>query len=226
MRAAMRRAAIVAASTPTVASLLSNRFRIPVSSISLIPLGVDLTLFSPAAGPTADTIFHLGSPDPRDRTLLVVEACADARDLVDTLPKLVVGGDVAGLAADVQRRAAELDVDVVLTGRLSDSDLASHLRNAAVVVQPSSDEGFGLQPLEAMASGAPVVVTEAEAIADVVGDAAIMCNPTAPTMARAILAALDRSADLREAGRRRAETYTWDATADAVLRSLAAATAA
>jgi glycosyltransferase involved in cell wall biosynthesis len=225
MGAAMRRAAVLAASTPTIASLLSDRYRLPLSSISLIPLGVDHTLFSPAAVPAADAIFHLGSPDPRDRTLLVVDAWAAARDLVDALPKLVVGGDTAELAIDVQQRAAELGADAVLTGRLSDSDLASHLRNAAVVVQPSSDEGFGLQPLEAMASGAPVVVTEAGAIADVVGDAAIICRPTAAAMAAAIVAALDRSASLREAARRRAETYTWDATADAVLRSLAAATA-
>jgi alpha-1,6-mannosyltransferase len=225
MGAAIRRAAVVAASTPTVASQLSSRYRIPTSSISLIPLGVDLTLFSPTAAPAADTIFHLGSPDPRDRTSLVVEAWAAARDRVATLPRLVIGGGIGGVAAAVERRAAELGVAVELTGRLSDADLARHFREAAVVVQPSSDEGFGLQPLEAMASGAPVVVTEADAVTDVVGDTAIACPATAGRLAEGIIHALDRGPELRRAGRRRAEAYPWDATADAVIRALAEAAA-
>jgi glycosyltransferase involved in cell wall biosynthesis len=114
-------------------------------------------------------------------------------------------------------------VEVELTGRLSDDELADHYRNAAVVVQPSSDEGFGLQPLEAMASGTPVVVTRAGAVSDVVGDCAVVCDATATSIAEGIRHALDRSAELRPAGRRRAEAMTWEASADAVLDALLAA---
>ncbi len=74
--------------------------------------------------------------------------------------------------ADLRRRADSRGIDIELTGRLTDIDLVDRLANAAVVVQPSSDEGFGLQPLEALAAGAPVVVTAAPAVIDVVGDAA------------------------------------------------------
>jgi glycosyltransferase involved in cell wall biosynthesis len=223
MRRAIHRAAVVAASTPTVASALSNRYRIPLSSISIIPLGVDLSLFSPSSAPAAETIFHLGSPDPRDRTLLVVEAWAAAREHIETLPKLVIGGRLGDVAGTVERRACELGVDVALTGRLSDAQLAECLREAAVVVQPSSDEGFGLQPLEAMAAGAPLVVTEAGAVTDVVADAAVVCPPEAGELSHAIVEALVRAPELRGASRRRAAIYTWEASADAVIRSLAQA---
>ena len=177
MRAALKRCAVVGASTPTVARQLASRYSL--STVSVIPLGVDLDLFRPSHTPTGGSIFHLGSSDPRDRTVLVVEAWALARQRRDDLPRLVVGGGLASVEDLVERRATELGVPVELTGRLSDEALAEQLRNAAAVVQPSSDEGFGLQPLEAMASGAPVVVTEAGAVLDVVGDAAVVRSATA-----------------------------------------------
>src|SRR6185312_15879133 len=97
----------------------------------------------------------------------------------------------------------------VLTGRLSDEELAAHLRHAAVVVQPSSDEGFGLQPLEAMASGAPLVVSRADAVLEVVGDCAIVCDATAAALAEGIVKALDEAPHLRRVARSRAEVFTW-----------------
>lgn len=222
-RATMRRAlqrAIVAAGTAAVAAELSARYRVPREAISIIPLGVDMALFRPAEAPAADTVFHLGSSDPRDRTLTVVEAWAEARASVSDLPQLVVGGALGDLAGTVRGSASRMGLEIVLTGRLSDEDLAAHLRHAAVVVQPSSDEGFGLQPLEAMASGAPVVVTAADAVLEVVGDCAVVCEPTTPGLAQGIIQALGQAPRLRRAARDRAGLFTWGASADAVLRAL------
>jgi glycosyltransferase involved in cell wall biosynthesis len=154
---------------------------------------------------------------------MVVDAWLEARQVDSALPKLVVGGAIGPLAADVARRAAEHDLDVTLTGRLSDADLAERYRQAAAVVQPSSDEGFGLQPLEAMASGAPVVVTRTAAVADVVGDCAVVCEPTAKALGSGILDALELSARLRIEARTRAQGFSWDDSARAVLHALATA---
>lgn len=227
-RATMRRSltrAVVATSTAAVADRLSSRYRIAREGISIIPLGVDPALFSPADTPAANSVFHLGSSDPRDRTVTVVEAWATARRAIADLPQLVIGGALGELAEHVRSRAGQLGADAVLTGRLSDAELAAHLRHAAVVVQPSSDEGFGLQPLEAMASGAPVVVSRADAVLEVVGDCATVCDATASGLADGIVRALKEAPHLRRAARSRAEAFTWEASADAVIESLERAAA-
>jgi glycosyltransferase involved in cell wall biosynthesis len=120
----------------------------------------------------------------------------------------------------VRQRADRLGVDAVLTGRLSDEELSEHLRHAAVVLQPSSDEGFGLQPLEALASGAPLVVSRADAVLEVVGDCAIVCEATPAVLAEGIVKALRETPRLRCLGRSPAAAYTWEASADAVVLSL------
>lgn len=222
-RTTMRRSlarADVAASTAVVADQLSARYRIARDHISIIPLGVDLALFSPADAPRADSVFHLGSSDPRDQTLTVVEAWAAARSSVEDLPRLVIGGGLGELTGHVRNRADQLGMDAVLTGRLSDGELAAHLRHAAVVVQPSSDEGFGLQPLEAIASGAPLVVSRADAVLEVVDDCATVCDATAAGVAEGIVKALDEAPHLRRVARSRAEAFTWEATADAAIQAL------
>jgi glycosyltransferase involved in cell wall biosynthesis len=151
---------------------------------------------------------------------MVVAAWAAANKAVRALPPLVVGGALGELKGEVERAAEALGVDVRLTGRLSDSELAEHLRQAAVVVQPSSDEGFGLQPLEAMASGAPVVVTPADSVLEVVGEGAVVCNATVGGIAEGIIKAIEDEERLRPAARARAGEFTWGASADAALRAL------
>jgi glycosyltransferase involved in cell wall biosynthesis len=88
---------------------------------------------------------------------------------------------------------------------------------APVFVFPSRDEGFGLPPLEAMALGAPVVVSTAAALPEVCGDAAIQVDPDdAGALATALQRLLDEPEERRRraaAGRARAAGFRWDAVA-------------
>lgn len=67
-----------------------------------------------------------------------------------------------------------------LLGYVSDEELRALYEHAAMFVHPSSYEGFGIPPLEAMASGCPVVASSAGAIPEVCGDAAVYFRPDDP----------------------------------------------
>ena len=102
---------------------------------------------------------------------------------------------------------------------LGDVPLAERIglyRRAAAVVFPSLYEGFGLPPLEAMACGCPVAASNAGSLPEVVGDAAVLFDPTdVAAIAAGVVEALDRSSELASAGLTRASAFTWDATARA-----------
>lgn len=110
---------------------------------------------------------------------------------------------------------------ITLTGRVSDQELAALYRAAVCVVQPSLEEGFGLPPLEAMASGAPVVVSRIPALVELTAGAAIEVDPlSVDSIAEGIERALDDQG-LRDAmivrGRGRASEFTWQRCAELTL---------
>ena len=92
--------------------------------------------------------------------------------------------------------------------------LAALYRLAAVFVFPSLYEGFGLPPLEAMASGTPVVTSNVSSLPEVVGDAAILVDPYDPEAIadgmRRVLTNPDLRATLSARGLARARTYSWE----------------
>jgi len=91
---------------------------------------------------------------------------------------------------------------------------------------PSLYEAFGLTALEAIACGAPTVVSSTGALPEVVGDAALLAEPTSHGLANALERVLtdgELAARLREAGPERARRMTWEKTADGWLTALRAA---
>ncbi len=98
----------------------------------------------------------LRHPDPRKRVAALTEA-------VREMPLVLVG--------DPGQWARELD-DVILTGAVSDDELAAIYTGAHALVFPSDDEGFGLPTIEALACGTPVVACGVPALREVLGDRA------------------------------------------------------
>ena len=96
-----------------------------------------------------------------------------------------------------------------------------------MLAYPSSYEGFGLPPLEAMACGAPVVVSRAASLPEVCGDAAYYVDePQSVDAWKHALNAIATDAAirerLREQGPIRAAQFSWDRTAEETLRVLEA----
>jgi glycosyltransferase involved in cell wall biosynthesis len=99
-------------------------------------------------------------------------------------------------------------------GYVPDDQLTVLYRLAAVFVFPSLYEGFGLPPLEAMASGTPVVVSNVSSLPEVVGDAAVLVDPhdidSIVDGLRSVLTNPARAEDMRRKGLERAREFSWE----------------
>jgi glycosyltransferase involved in cell wall biosynthesis len=130
--------------------------------------------------------------------------------------KLVIIGDeiskYAALRHAVHRH--KLHKHVRFFGFVPAQTLAILYRLADVFVFPSLYEGFGLPPLEAMASGTPVITSNVSSLPEVVGDAAVLIDPLQPeAIADALRRVLSDSAlrdNLRQRGLKRARQFSWE----------------
>jgi glycosyltransferase involved in cell wall biosynthesis len=106
---------------------------------------------------------------------------------------------------------------------LSDAELRLAYAAAECLVYPSLYEGFGLPPLEAMACGCPVVCSGVASMPEVVGDAALLIDPSSARQLRAALRALRRprlAELLRQRGFKRVKLFSWDSTAERLMALL------
>ncbi len=108
-----------------------------------------------------------------------------------------------------------------LLGRVPDSDMQHVFSHALALAFPSRTEGFGLPPLEAMASGCPVIAARAGALPEVCADAALLLSPDDPELWAKEMARLADDDALRTSliakGRERAALFTWSASARRLL---------
>jgi len=110
---------------------------------------------------------------------------------------------------------------VKFAGYVSDAELRTLYDHADCFVYPSFYEGFGLPPLEAMACGCPVIVSNQASLPEVCGDAAIFCDPYNPEdIAEKIRLVITDEAlreRLREKGLEHAKRFTWERCAKKTL---------
>jgi alpha-1,3-rhamnosyl/mannosyltransferase len=142
----------------------------------------------------------LKTPDPHTRIVPLTRAKR-------TLP-LVLVGPSAPWANKLR--------DVILTGEVPDDDLAAIYTAAHALVFPSSDEGFGLTPVEALACGTPVVACDVPAVREVLGDRAELVPAHD-------LDALLRAAEGASRPAPAPQRWSWDDAADATWSVLEAA---
>jgi glycosyltransferase involved in cell wall biosynthesis len=226
MDRSLRRASVVA-STRATAELLRIHHGVPLARARIVPLGVDHGRFRPLAADVegGDFLFHLSSPDPRDNTALVLRAYAQfAVSEGAGAPDLVVGGGLGANRDELRELAGALGVAerVVFTGRLSDDDLVARYARSLAVINASSDEGFGLQPLEALACGALLISVGSPAVDEVVEGACIVLTDADPqAMAQAMARSSDRALRVRArvANPDVAARFDWDESA-AILHSM------
>ena len=170
-------------------------------------------------------VLYVGNIKPHKNLVRLIEAFAELRrspDLED-VKLLIIGDEISKLPA--LRRAVhrhKLHKFVRFLGYLPDETLAILYRLANVFVFPSLYEGFGLPPIEAMASGAPVVTSNVSSLPEVTGDAAMLVDPyevdSIVSGIRRVLTDPSLAAEMRQKGFARAREFSWERSVEQTLR--------
>lgn len=169
-------------------------------------------------------IFALGNIHPRKNLDRLLEAYLQLKNSRKSMPEMVWGGLERWESGTLLNRARS--AGVVLPGFIAQHHLATLYRQAEMLIYPSLYEGFGLPPLEAMACGTPVIASNTTSLPEVVGQAALVVDPTqVGEIAAAIARLLDDpalQAQLQQAGIEQAKQFSWKQTARKLVDALAA----
>ena len=161
-------------------------------------------------------VFAVGSINPHKNFKLIVDSM---EKLKDSGLSLVIAG---GVNPRVFRgSSADFPSNVKYAGYVSDRELKALYSKALCFVYPSFYEGFGLPPLEAMACGCPVVVSDRASLPEVCGEAAAYVDPDSADDLVAAIKRIYSSPEARRAmsekGLARAALFTWESTAKNLL---------
>lgn len=202
--------------------------------IVVMPCGVDFTKYHPnytddevmavtkKYGITDKYLLYLGTLEPRKNITRLIQAYARLKGTVSNLPKLVLAGRKGWMYDSIFEIVKELQLeeDVVFTGYIDPADSPVLMKGAMAFLFPSIYEGFGMPPLEAMACGTPVLVSNVSSLPEVVGDAAVLVDPLSIDSIQEGMASLLTKEDLRielsRKGIERAQTFSWDKSVEII----------
>jgi glycosyltransferase involved in cell wall biosynthesis len=200
---------------------------VPPEKITAIPLGVDPACRPRSSSETDPLLKVLGlehggyllvvaTMEPRKNLPRLVKAFADLPDpLREAFPLVIAGAPGWGPRFDAPGLAAlEAKGQIRRLGYVSEPALPLLYAGAGAFAFPSLYEGFGLPPLEALASGVPVLTSFAASLPEVVGNAALLVNPEDTSDItcglRRLLTDVDFRARAGEDGPRQAAAFTWE----------------
>jgi glycosyltransferase involved in cell wall biosynthesis len=202
----------------------------PAERIRVIPNGADHMLEVPADSSALARLglaagsyaFAFGSLQRHKNLLLLLRAFADPK--LSGL-KLVVSGGLDPPAIE-QSLGVTPSGNIVFAGRLTDGEIRALLESAVCLLCPSTTEGFGLPPLEAMILGCPAVAAPSGALPEVCGAAALYAPAHDVGAWVEVIDALASDASGRDAraqqARAHAAKYSWNASAERLRKLLLA----
>ncbi len=225
-----RRASAMFCYTEYLKAKIMERFGFPSERIFVTPPGIGeemkriedqdaLAAFLRNFGISKPYLLFIGSLTRRKNVVRLLEAYHHLVCQEKIPHKLVLVGETLFLAQDIFLKIRELGLEqrVILPGRRPHHELPWFYSGADLYVFPTVSEGFGLTPLEAMACGTPVVASNVTSVPEVVGDAAILFDPTKTDELAAAIHQCLRDEGLRrrliEKGIANARGYCWDDTA-------------
>ncbi len=191
--------------------------------IAVIPHGVS-GAFSAGSGEREGFLLAVSDLYVQKNFGNLILALARLRDARPDIELRIAGRPVDGdYEANLRKLISShgLEGNVRFLGPVPEASLADLYRRCAVFVFPSTVETFGNPLVEAMASAAPIASSNAAAMPEVLGEAALFFDPARPgDMAAALGRLLDDGELRRELGAKaalRARQYSWQRTAEATL---------
>ena len=210
---------------------LLRHLDIDPDAVVVIHNGVDTDRYRPGPCPedelvrrkldlSRDFVLSVGSLEVRKNHARLIDAWSGASGKADEMELVIVGSH-----SDIfERPHLPSSARVRIVSDVADDDLPALYRLARLFVYPSLYEGFGLPPLEAMASGTPVLSSNRSSLPEVLSDAALLVDPTEPESIREGISELledsDRRDELRRKGLRHAATLTWERCASETWKAL------
>jgi len=196
--------------------------------VSTVPLGVGENWFKDDSIGDATHrpyFLYVGNVKPHKNLSRLVESFAGVSGIIPH--DLVVVGRKEGFGTGdlaVERLTGDVPNRVVFAGQVSNAELERYYLHATALVFPSLYEGFGLPALEAMAAGCPVLASNAAALPEVCGDAALYFDPYDADDIGHKMALLAGDDSLRsrliDLGKLQASKFSWKRTAELTARIL------
>lgn len=172
-------------------------------------------------------VLYVGGIDWRKNVPLLVRALSNVPECIAGDLKLVLAGYIHHEFHPIRDLWIEKGlnpVNLISTGWISDAQLVDLYRQAAVTVQPSLMEGFGLTALEAMAAGSPFISARAGAAIEVVGIEELLFDPAAAPELGHLISRMLNDSSFRDQmiayGVQRAKAFGWDRSAALTFDSL------
>ena len=172
----------------------------------------------------APYLLYVGAIQPRKNLITLIEAFGKLK-ATGNYPKLklVLAGAPAWQAESTLEAVqnSHYSKEIVLTGRVSFSDLAKFYRCAKMFIFPSLYEGFGIPILESFASGTPVICANNSSLPEVAGDSALYFTSGDVAELEAKIKEILENAPLRESlikkGYLQLEKFSWEKCAEETL---------
>jgi glycosyltransferase involved in cell wall biosynthesis len=162
-------------------------------------------------------ILFVGSIEPRKNLENLVRAYISLDEGIRKDIKLVLAGFKGWQNKEIMKLLKKVKSDILYLGYLPDKELGKLYNLATMLVYPSLYEGFGLPPLEAMACGCLVVVSNAASLPEVCGDAAQYVDPHDVNSIAGGIAKVLSDETLRRSliarGLERAQLFSWEQAA-------------
>lgn len=207
--------------------------KVPGERIDIIPLAAS-TIYGKGKNPSSrqkvvrkytekEYILYVGTVEPRKNLKTLIRAYREVRSKYDVA--LVIAGGFGWLYDDIVSYPEKLGIgkEVIFTNYVDEETLRDLYQSASVFIYPSLYEGFGIPPLEAMACGTPVIVSDIPPHREVSGDAALYFDPSdhealAGLIAR-VLSSAPLAAEMKQKGLIKAGEYSWQRVATETIRT-------
>jgi len=226
-----RKAAQIITISQSTRKDITRVLKIPEEKITVIELAVDerfkeaprkseVERVARKYGLKKDYILHLGTLEPRKNLGFLIDvffSLIKNKNCAET--NLVVTGKKGWYYEGLFEKVKDLGLEkrVIFTGYVEDCDKPALYKGAKVFAFPSLYEGFGLPPLEAMASGIPVISSDTSSMPEVVDEAGILLSPEdKASWVKSLLRVFSEDALIRrmqEQSKKQADKFSWQTTA-------------